>query len=80
MRNIVLKDLHETTSVYIDDTVLGTRTAEDLLVQLEKSFQRLEKYHVKLKPSKCWFGYPEVKFLGHLFHKEGYRIDPERSR
>jgi len=36
------------------------------------------KHNIKLKPSKCSFGFTELNFLGHVISKDGIRISPDR--
>lgn len=36
--------------------------------------------NLKLKPSKCFCGYDQVKYLGHIVSKDGVALDPEKIR
>src|ERR1043165_2693920 len=57
MATTVFHDLiHNEIEVYVDDMVIKTRTADEHVVALEKVFQRLCKYNLKLNPTKCLFG------------------------
>ena len=49
---------------YIDDVVVKTRTADNLITDLEETFSNLSKYRWKLNPSKCIFGVPSGILLG----------------
>ncbi|XP_021985736.1 uncharacterized protein LOC110881907 [Helianthus annuus] len=42
--------------VYIDDMVVKSKRAEDYLRDLEEAFDILDKFNMKLNPSKCHFG------------------------
>jgi hypothetical protein len=66
--------------VYIDDIIVYGRSIEEFLDRLEKVMALLEKFNVRLKPSKCYFGYPEITFLGHVFSKNGYCLSEERKQ
>ena len=37
-------------------------------------------FNVKLKPQKCYFGYNEVTFVGHVFNEHGYHMSDERKQ
>jgi RNase H-like domain found in reverse transcriptase/Reverse transcriptase (RNA-dependent DNA polymerase)/Integrase zinc binding domain len=81
MQNIVLKDLFmKTAVVFIDDTTTFGDAPSDFLKNLEAVFKRFDYYNVKLKPSKCKFGFSEVEFLGHIFNEQGYRLSEERKQ
>ena len=51
---------------YIDDVVVKTRTADNLISDLEETFFNLSKYRWKLNPSKCIFGVPSGILLGYI--------------
>lgn len=56
---------------YIDDLLVASNSEEEHVKHLEKLFQRLEAYGIKLNPAKCVFGAEQVKFLGYSVSKEG---------
>ena len=51
---------------YIDDVVVKTNTADNLLADLEETFANRNKYRWKLNPSKCIFGVPSSILLGYI--------------
>ncbi|XP_050522940.1 uncharacterized protein LOC126895280 [Daktulosphaira vitifoliae] len=58
---------------YLDDCVAFGKSFESHLHSLELTFQRFLKYNLKLKPSKCRFGYQELKVLGNIIDTKGIR-------
>jgi hypothetical protein len=48
--------------------------------RLERVFQRLQEYNLKLKPSKCHLMQEEVLFLGHVLSKDGVVTDPNKIK
>jgi hypothetical protein len=42
--------------VYIDDVVITTRKEESLISDLTETFDNLNRYRLKLNPTKCSFG------------------------
>ena len=62
--------------IYLDDIVVFSATFEDHLQHLRHIFIRLQKAAFQLKPSKCHFCLPEVKYLGHIVSGKGIRPDP----
>ena len=41
---------------------------------------RLSQFNVKLKPSKCSFGYSSVTFCGYVFDSSGYHLSDDRKQ
>ena len=62
----------------MDDVVLKTRTPEDLITDLEETFNSLRKFQWKLNPTKCAFGVPSGKLLGFIISNRGIEANPER--
>lgn len=48
------------------------------LLNLRRVFQRVRDARLKLKPEKCKFAHPQVKFLGHVVSEDGLSTDPEK--
>ena len=51
---------------YIDDVVVKSKTADNLIADLEETFANLKRYRWKLNPSKCIFGVPSSILLGYI--------------
>ena len=49
----------------------------DHLQHLDKAFNLLRQYKVKLNPEKCTFGVASGKFLGYLVTQRGIKADPD---
>lgn len=64
--------------VYIDDILVGSRDEEQHAKHLRIVFERLREFGLSLNVSKCVFGQPTVKYLGHLISSEGSIPLPER--
>lgn len=64
--------------VYLDDIIIYGNSLEEHLEDLKTVFQRVRAAGLKLKPSKCQFLKPEVKYLGHIVSAEGVRPDPAK--
>ena len=46
---------------------------------MEAVLKRLKENRIKLNAKKCHFFKREIKYLGHLISKDGYRDDPQDS-
>ena len=64
--------------IYLDDTVVFSSTFEDHLHRLKPVFERLRVAVLHLKPSKCHFCLPQVKYLGHIVSAEGIQPNPAK--
>ena len=60
---------------YLDDVICFSGNFEDHLLHLRKILQRLRSKGIKLKLKKCNFFQKEVRFLGRIVSKDGYRMD-----
>ena len=61
---------------YLDDLIVYAADYSTLLDRLHRLFSHLKSVGVKLNLSKCEIGQRQIKFLGHIVSKEGYRPDP----
>ena len=81
LMNLVLRGLHWTSVlVYLDDIIIFAPSFSQHQERLRTVFDRLRGAGLKLKPSKCYFAQPSVKFLGHVVSAEGVHTDPEKAR
>lgn len=61
----VLANLEEATDAYIDDVEIDTENFQDHISFLRRVFQRLRKFELSVKPSKCKLAFPKVDFIGY---------------
>ena len=54
--------------VYLDDILVYSATFEEHLQRLKRVFQRLREAKMKLKPKKCEFCLPSIRYLGHVIN------------
>ncbi|KAK1431700.1 hypothetical protein QVD17_08256 [Tagetes erecta] len=79
--NMMFKDqLGDTMEVYIDDMVVKSKRKEHHLQDLEVAFNILDRYNMKLNPSKCHFGVKAGIFLGYVVTKSGIEASPEQIK
>ena len=65
--------------MYLDDILVFLRTFDEHLERLATVFDRLDRYSLKLKPSKCSLFQHKVSFLGHVVSSCGIECDPEKQ-
>ena len=69
----------QTVLIYLDDILIPASSFEQMLERIDMVFTRLEKVCLKVKPDKCHFFKPSIKFLGHIVSEQGIATDPEKT-
>ena len=78
MTQVFGEHLGRTIEAYVDDIVVKTRTAGDLVDDLEIAFKCLREKGIKLNPEKCVFGVPRGMLLGFIVSEHGIEANPEK--
>ncbi len=60
---------------YLDDVFVASRTFAAHLRHLQKVFNQFRQYGFTVHPHKCDFARHELKFLGHIWTREGIKPD-----
>ena len=72
--------MHREIEVYVDNMIAKSKTKEEHLVNLQKLFERLRKYRLRLNPTKCTFGVKSGKLLGFIVSQKGIEVDPKKVK
>jgi hypothetical protein len=78
MNHVFGEHIGRTVEAYVDDIVVNTRKASDLLSDLDITFRCLRAKSVKLNPEKCVFGVPRGMLLGFIVSERGIEANPEK--
>jgi hypothetical protein len=78
MQNCLGSQIGRNIKVYIDDVVITTRKEESLISELAKTFDNLNRYKLKLNPTKCSFGILAGQLLGFLVSARGIEANLEK--
>ena len=73
-----VKQPKSTIIVYVDDIVVKTAQACDLIMNLAAMFTNLRRFNIKLNPEKCVFGVPKGKLLGYIVFECGIEANPKK--
>jgi hypothetical protein len=68
-----------TVEAYVDDIVVKSRTAQDLVADLDVAFYCLREKNIKLNPKKCVFGVPRGMLLGFIVSERGIEANPKKN-
>ncbi|GKD91339.1 reverse transcriptase domain-containing protein, partial [Tanacetum coccineum] len=74
------KQIRRNLEVYVDDLVIKSHTEQEILRDIEETFQTLRRINMKLNPKKCTFGAKEGMFLGHVVNMKGIKACPEKAK
>ncbi|GJU91564.1 reverse transcriptase domain-containing protein [Tanacetum coccineum] len=75
MDKVIGDQIGRNLKAYIDDMVIKSTAKEDMLQDIQETFNRFRSVNMKLNPKKCSFGVKEGPFLGHLITKQGIRAN-----
>jgi hypothetical protein len=78
MNHVFREHIGRTVEAYVDDIIVKTRKASDLLSDLETTFKCLKAKGVKLNPEKCVFGVPRGMLLGFIVSERGIEANPKK--
>jgi hypothetical protein len=78
MQHVFEDHIGRTIEDYVDDIVVKTRKADDLVSDLHVAFDCLRANRVKLNPEKCVFGVPRGMLLGYIVSQRGIEPNPEK--
>jgi hypothetical protein len=78
MQNCLGSQIARNIQVYIDDVVITTRKEESLISDLAKTFDNLNRYKIKLNPTKYSFGVSAGQLLGFLVSAIEIEANPEK--
>ena len=69
--------VHRDVEVYLEDMIVKSQDRADHLAALQRFFDRIRKFRLRLNPKKCTFGVTFGKLLGHIISERGIEVDPE---
>jgi hypothetical protein len=78
MQHVFGDHIGRTVEAYVDDIVVKTRKADDLVSDLRIVFGCLWANGVKLNPEKCVCGVPRGMLLGYIVSQRGIEANPEK--
>jgi hypothetical protein len=77
MNQVLTPHLGKLRVVYLDDVLIYNQTADEHLEHIRRVLRELQRHHLYIKLSKCYFGQTSVNFLGHVV--EVYPNGPRQS-
>ncbi|GJX84004.1 reverse transcriptase domain-containing protein [Tanacetum coccineum] len=72
------KQIGRNLEVYVDDLVIKSRTEDEIVKDMEETFQTLREINMKLNPKKCTFGIEKGMLLGYKVSTRGLKVCPDK--
>ena len=72
--------MHRDVEVYVDDMIVKSQDKADHLAALQRFFERIRQFRLRLNPKKCTFGVTSGKLLGHIVSERGIEVDPKKIK
>ena len=79
MMQLILADLGDFATAYMDDVVIFSSTWEDHVVHVGKVLQEIRRAGLTVNPTKCCWGGRAVEFLGHYVGRGSMTIPAHRT-
>ena len=70
--------MHKEIEVYVDDLIAKSQENESHIKNLQKKFERMRKFQLKLNPAKCTFGATFGKLMGFIVSRIGIEVDLDK--
>jgi hypothetical protein len=78
MQNCLGKQIGQNVQVYMSAVVITTREEATLIGDLRETFDNLDRYKLKLNPTKCSFRVLAGQLVGFLVSARGIEANPEK--
>jgi hypothetical protein len=78
MNKVFMKFLDKFVVVFIDDSLVYSKSEEDQSNHLRLVLDTLREHQLYAKFSKCEFWLKEVGFIGHVLSAGGVSVDPKK--
>jgi hypothetical protein len=78
MQHVFREHIGPTVKAYVDDIVVKSKRANNLVADLDTTFKCLKAKNIKLNPEKCVFGIPRGMLLGFIIFERGIEANPEK--
>jgi hypothetical protein len=80
MQKCLADQIGRNINAYVDDIAVMSKKRDDLIVDLQETFNNLRKYNMMLNPTKCVFGVPAGQLLGFIVSHRGIEVNPEKIK
>ena len=72
--------IHKEVQVYVDDMIVKSKDCEGHILALQKFFERIRFYKLRLNPKQRTFNVTFKKLLGFMVSQRGIEVDSDRIK
>ena len=72
--------IHKEAQVYVDDMIVKSKDREGHILALQKFFERIRFYKLRLNPKQRTFNVTFKKLLGFMVSQRGIEVDSDRIK
>ena len=72
--------MHRDVEVYVDGMIVKSWNRADHLAALQRFFDRIRQFRLRLNPKKCTYWVTSGKLLGHMVSERGIEVDPDKIK
>jgi hypothetical protein len=80
MQKCLANQIGRNIHAYVDDIAVMSKKQDDLIANLQETFNNLRKYNMMLNPMKCVFGVPAGQLLGFIVSHRGIEVNPKKIK
>jgi hypothetical protein len=80
MQKFLADQIGHNIHAYVDDIAVMSKKQDDLIVDLQETFNNLRKYNMMLNPTKCIFGVLAGQLLGFIVFHHGIEVNPKKIK
>jgi hypothetical protein len=80
MQKCLADQIGRNIHAYVDDIAIMSKKQDDLIVDLQETFNNLRKYTMMLNPMKCIFGVPARQLLGFIVSHRSIEVNLEKIK
>jgi hypothetical protein len=80
MQKCMADQIGRNIHAYVDDIAVMSKKQDDLVANLQETFNNLRMYNMMLNPMKCVFGVPAGQLLGFIASHHGIKVNPEKIK
>ena len=80
MQKCLQDQLGRNVHAYVDDIAVMSKIGDNLISDLQETFDNLRKFNMMLNPGKCVFGVPAGQLLGFIVSHRGIEVNPEKIK
>jgi hypothetical protein len=80
MQKCMADQIGRNIHAYVDDIAVMSKKKDDLIADLQETFNNLRKYNMMLNPMKCVFGVPARQLLEFIVSHRGIEVNLEKIK